>query len=624
MKHRQQKRKAHQPQADKTDNFQKISICIFLVVATLAVYWQIQNHGFLNYDDDDYITRNGYVQSGLTSESVFWAFTTSHAANWHPITWLSHMLDYQLYGPHPKGHHLTSLLLHIANTLLLFMVLMRMTGAFWQCGFVAALFALHPINVESIAWVAERKNVLSTFFWFLTMWAYLHYVEKPNIKKYGLVSLFLALGLMSKPMLVTLPFSLLLMDFWPLKRMRFEQENNHNESITRRSGVWQLVREKIPLFILVTAASTTTYFVQKTGGAMRSAELITLYNRIANALVSYMEYLGKMLWPRGLAFFYPHPGNLMPLWKVLISAVMLVGITLWVVKEIRRFPYLTIGWFWYLGTLVPVIGIVQVGGQAMANRYAYVPLIGIFIIVAWGLPDLLARWNHREKAPVLFTGLLIPLIVATWVQVSHWKDSITLYRHGISVTDNNFLAHNNLAKAHFNEGSLREAIKNYEMAVKLKPDFYEAYNNLGNALVDAQEYEKAIMNLETALKIKPRYAMAHSNLGVIFTHLREPEKAIGHFKEAIKINPELAVAHNNLANTLSELGQFEEAIAHYREAIKHKPSLASAHINLGNALLSLQKTEEAITQYRLAIKINPNLAMAHNNLKIALLQLETK
>ena len=413
------------------------------MVATFCIYSQVQDHEFINFDDNEYVTNNLKVQAGLTRESVSWAFTTSDHATWFPITWLSHMLDYQLYGLHPKGHHLTSLFLHIANALILFIVLSRMTGALWQSGFVAVIFALHPFNVESVAWVAQRTNVLSTFFWLLTMWAYIRYVEKPNIKRSGLMVLFFALGLMSKPMLVTLPFVLLLMDYWPLRRFKLGQEKGNGdipEKYTDKGpDILRLVREKIPLFLLATGAGIVTFIVQKSGGALQSMETISLSARLTNAMVSYLEYLEKTVWPKGFAVFYPHPGNALAAWKGILCGLALVGITAIVIKFIRKAPYLAVGWFWYLGTLVPVIGIVQVGLQAMADRYAYVSLIGIFIIVAWGLPELMAKWRHRDKVLTILAGVWIPILMTmTWAQIGHWKNSITIFEHAISVTDKNY------------------------------------------------------------------------------------------------------------------------------------------------------------------------------------------
>jgi len=408
------------------DTRTKIVICIFLMVATFCIYSQVQDHEFINLDDTLYVTENLNVQAGLTSENIKWAFTTFDSGNWSPVTWFSYMLDYQLYGSHAKGYLLTNLFFHIANSLLLFLVLFRMTGAIWQSAFVAAMFAFHPLNVESVAWVAERKNVLSTLFWLVTMWAYIHYAEKPTTKKYSLVFLFFTLGLMTKSMLVTLPFVLLLLDYWPLRRLKFGQERGSNENseknTAKRSETFRLVLEKIPLFLLTTGLSIMTFIAEKSFGAMNYAENLTFSTRLTNAMVSYLEYLGKMIWPEKLAMFYPHPGNALAVWQGILCGMALVGITIISIRLIRKAPYFAVGWFWYLGTLVPVIGIVQVGGQAMADRFTYIPLIGIFIIVAWGVPELISKWRHKEKVLSVSAGIIIPiLLITTWWQVSHWK-----------------------------------------------------------------------------------------------------------------------------------------------------------------------------------------------------------
>jgi tetratricopeptide (TPR) repeat protein len=552
----------------KANKTLKSFICIFLLVSTLAVYSQVQDHDFINYDDPDYVTENLNVKAGLTSESVYWAFTTFHFANWHPVTWLSHMLDYQLYGSNPKGHHLTNLLFHIASSLLLFIVLLRMTGAIWQSGFVAALFALHPFNVESVAWVAERKNVLSTFFWFLTMWAYVDYVEKPSIKRYGLVALFFALGLMSKPMLITLPFVLLMMDYWPLRRLEFDQEKINDENagryIDKRLNIWRLVREKIPLFLLAAGSSIATFLVQKGGGALQDMEVNLLSTRLTNAMVSYLEYLKKTVWPEALVVFYPHPGNTLAVWKGMLCGIILVGITTVFIKYIRRAPYLVFGWFWFLGTLVPVIQIVQTGYHGMADRYAYVPLIGIFIIVAWGLPELLAKYRYKERVLVLLTGIYIPiLMVLTWNQVSHWKNSISIFKHTISVTETE------------------------------QPYFAITHNNLGIALVAEGKTKEAISHYKKAIKLMPEHAQAHTNLGIPLYMEGEKEESIYYFRKAILLDPGFATAHNNLGYTLFLEQNTEEAISHYKKAIQLKPDFVAAHVNLKRALRRLEDEKKS-------------------------------
>jgi protein O-mannosyl-transferase len=628
----------------------RIATRLILIVLTLSVYWQVLDFGFLNFDDNRYVTQNTHVNKGLTLKGVIWAFTQPYVSNWHPVTWLSHMLDFNIYGSNPSGHHLTNLLFHIANTLLLFGVLLKMTGAIWRCGLVAVLFALHPLNVESVVWIAERKNVLSTFFGLLTIWAYIGYVENKSVRRYLLVALFLALSLMAKPMLVTLPFVLLLLDFWPLKRGC--EPVTHTGSILKTQTLAKLIVEKIPLFILVTLASITTYIVQKSGGAMRSAEFSSFYFRTANALISYLDYLGKMLWPQGLSVFYPHPGNDLSAWKVLLCAGVLAGITIGVVRGIHRASYLAVGWFWYLGTMVPVIGIVQVGEQAMADRYMYVPMIGIFIAMAWALPESMKN-GKLKLAPVL---AIIPiLIVLTWVQVSHWRNSITLFEHAISVTKTEapsfVIAYNNLghalagenryeeavtqfrraikinphySKAHNNLGhSLSElkrhdeAIEHYQQAINVEADYAEAFNNLANELAQKDKLEESIAYYKKAIHFKEDYAEAYFNLGIIFGRSGQPEEAMMQYREALKIKPDFLLAHNQLGSLLGQRGDFLSAIKHYRKAIALDPEFATAHNNLGSTLAQQGKFEEAIGHFEKALKIDPNYTDAKKNLKLA-------
>ncbi|MBT3921214.1 MAG: tetratricopeptide repeat protein [Nitrospina sp.] len=551
----------------------RIAVCLFLVAITFLSYWQVVDHGFLNFDDARYVTENTHITKGLTREGMIWAFTHSYASNWHPVTWLSHMFDFEFYGLEPSGHHLTNLLFHITNALLLFGILLKMTGAVWRSGLVAILFALHPLNIESVAWIAERKNVLSTFFWFLTLWAYFAFVEKKSIGKYLLVVFFLALGLMSKPMLVTLPFVLLLLDFWPLKR--WGDTAIHKETFAR------LILEKIPLFILVAMASVTTYMVQKGGGAVRSTEFSSLYFRIANALVSYLEYLEKLVWPQGLSIFYPHPGNALPFWKALVGLVVLVGVTIWAVRRIWQAPYLAVGWFWYLGTLVPVIGIVQVGEQAMADRYMYIPMVGIFIAIVWGLSESI-KINKYKLLPIL---VVIPLLTAlTWAQLSHWKSSASLFKHAISVTENK------------------------------SPSFVIAYNNFGHALASEHRYEEAVEQFQQAIKINPYYSKAHNNLGYSLSELKRFDEAMEHYQHAINIETNYAEAYNNLANTLGQTGKLKESVAYYNEAIRFKGDYAEAYFNLGVLLNRLGKTEEAIIKLEKALEIKPGFISAHNHI----------
>ena len=593
-------------------------ICILLLTGTFLIYWQGIHNEFINFDDNEYVTENRQLQSGLTLESISWAFTTSNFVNWHPITWMSHMLDFQLYGLNPAGHHFTSLLIHATNVLLLFIVLNRITRDPWKCAVVSALFAFHPLNVESVAWIAERKNVLSTLFWLLTIWAYVLFVEHRGLYRYLLMVLFFMLGLMSKPMLITLPFVLLLLDFWPLKHWNFDPQTGKN----KYEKLAALVFEKNPLFILTTIASFATYFIQRGDGAVKSLELFSLQARFNNAMVSYMEYLGKTLWPTKLSIYYPHPGNAIPLWQVAICTIILLAMTVFVVRIIRRAPYLFVGWFWYLGTLVPVIGIVQVGEQAMADRYAYIPLLGIFIIFAWGLPDLLSRWRHKEKALLGLGGIVLPaLMILTWVQVAHWKNSITILKHAIKVTDSKYpgfvMVHNNLGVALSNKGKDKEAISHFKQAIQLKPEFGEAYYSLGVSLSNLAWFEESIDYYRQAIRLKPNYADAHYNLGASLSELKIFDEAIPHFKKSIRLKPKMADAHYSLGLALSKQNKFKEAILHYQRVITLNPKHAKAHNSLGGTLGQIGKMNEAIFHFKMALKFQPDFAVAKNNLAMA-------
>jgi len=600
----------------------RIVISLFLVTLTFSAYWQVLDNGFVNFDDGRYVTENPQITKGITQETVIWAFTQSYASNWHPMTWLSHMLDFELYGLDPSGHHLTNLLFHIANGLLLFWVLQKMTGAIWRSAFVAVLFALHPLNVESVAWIAERKNVLSTFFWLLTMWAYVGYVEKKQ--PYLLVVLFLALGLMAKPMLVTLPFVLLLLDFWPLQRLRWEDTYAGNGTLKIETKTpAKLILEKVPLFILVVGASIVTYMVQKSEGAMRSTEFRSLTSSMANAVVSYVEYLEKMVWPQKLSVFYPHLGNELPVWKALVCGLVLVAITIAVLRGIRRAPYLGVGWFWYLGTLVPVIGIVQVGEQAMADRYMYVPLIGIFIAIAWGFPELMK--NGKQKLLPILAGVFIPtLIVLTWAQVGHWKNGITLFEHAISVneyqTPNFVFAYNNLGHALVSQKRFEEAVTQYQRAIKINPDYSKAYNNLGHVLNELKRYDEAIEQFQQAISIEAKYAEVYNNQGNALKRKGKLKESKAYFEEAVRFADDYAEAHFKLAATLALQGRSNEAIGQYQQVLQIKPDFIQAHINLANLLGQQGDLAGAISHYQQAITIDPGFAKSHNNLGSTLAQ----
>jgi len=593
-------------------------VYLLLIFATLVVFHRLPTHDFINLDDNLLVYENPHVLAGFTKEGVIWAFTEFHAEYWHPVTWLSHMLDCQLFGLRPGLHHLSSLLFHLANCVLLLLILRKMTGSLWRSAFVAALFAMHPLHVESVAWVAERKDVLSAFFWFLTIWAYARYAEQPGLKRYLLVLLFFGLGLMAKPMVVTLPFVLLLLDYWPLGRLQLHTVRTVSDFDIPTSSFFHLVREKIPLFVLTAVTIVATVVVQEKVGALKSLEAFPLTTRIANALVSYTGYIAKMIWPHNLAVYYPHPGTI-PGWQVAGSGLLLLCVSVMVIKAARNRPYLAVGWLWYLGTLVPVIGLVQVGSQAMADRYTYLSLVGLFIMIAWGVPSLLAGWHHKRNVLVISaTVLLLGCVVGTWGQVRHWKNSVTLFQHTLKGTTNNHFAHNNLGVALATRGRLAEAIYHYFQALRINPDTAEVHNNLGNALTAQGSVDRAMSHYYQALKIDSNNARTYNNLGNLLANQGKTEEAVNHYTEALRLEPSYAGAHYNLGNVLAEQGRTEEAINHFTEALRIMPYWAGVHNNLGVVLENRGRLEEAIDHYQEALRLNPDYAKARNNLERAL------
>jgi len=464
-------------------DFRKVFLVSLCIIVTITVsYLQVINFDFVGYDDELYITKNINVQKGLTCESAKWAFTTFHSANWHPLTWISHMLDYELYGLNPQGHHWTSVQFHIANSLLLFFILQYMTGALWRSAFVAALFALHPLHVESVAWVAERKDVLCTFFGMLTLLSYCRYAKQPSLAKYLLILLFFSMGLMAKPMLVTLPFLLLLLDFWPLGRLRLATAS-------------RLVMEKIPLFVPVVISSCLTFMAQQSSGAVKTLESFSLKVRIANAFVSYVNYVVKAIWPHNLTVFYPHPGNALSLWQVFGAILLVGGASFLAIRSLKNYPYIVVGLFWYLGLLVPVIGLVQVGPQAMADRYTYIPMTGLFIIISWGFSDLSTRWHYRKIVLALFAvTILSALTVFTFFQLGYWRNSVALFERAVSITENNGLAHNNLGAALLEKGKPDEAVLHIKKALIIEPGSRAALYNLGAALSAQGKFDEAVLH----------------------------------------------------------------------------------------------------------------------------------
>ncbi|MGO9587267.1 MAG: tetratricopeptide repeat protein [Limisphaerales bacterium] len=583
-------------------------ICLALALVTTALYWPMTHHNFVNFDDDDYITNNSHVQAGLTRAGVIWAFQTGAAANWHPLTWLSHMLDCQLYGLYPGGHHSTNLIFHVANTLLLFLWLRQLTGALWRSAFVAALFAWHPLHVESVAWAAERKDVLSAVFWMLTLMAYTRYVRESKVQSpkskvfYGLSLLAFACGLMSKPMVVTLPFVLLLLDFWPLNRFQ--------PGIPARSTIILIV-EKLPFFALTLAASVVTYFVQTSGRALWSPGERAFSSRVANALWAYERYVSKTFWPADLSIFYPYPNH----WPagVVISAAL--SLAMWSALSIwraRQNPYLLVGWFWFLGTLIPTIGLVQVGSQSMADRYTYIPSIGLFILVVWGVNDFL-NWRPHWRRITAFAGgvALAGCLVGTEIQLGYWENSIKLFRHAIEATTDNFVAYTCLGETLSDLGMKPEALMLCAEAVKIAPTSPVAQFNFGMALLRNNRLDEALAHLDAAARLAPHNSEIQYNLGLVLLLHNKPDEAASYFAAALVERPDFAEAHRRLAQALSQQNKSKEVISHYREALRLKPDFADALNELAWILATvpdagLRSGTEAVPLAKRACELAPN------------------
>jgi protein O-mannosyl-transferase len=587
-------------------------VCLVLALVTAALYWPMTHHPFVNFDDDDYVTNNPQVKAGLTWAGVNWAFRTGAAANWHPLTWLSHMLDCQLYGLNAGGHHATSLLFHIANTILLFLLLRQLTGALWRSAFVAAFFAWHPLHVESVAWAAERKDVLSAFFWLLTLMAYARYAQKRSRAEgrgssasiavsaldsrlstldYALALFFFACGLMSKPMVVTLPFVLLLLDWWPLNR--FEP------GIFVRSAV-RLTVEKLPFFALALAGCVVTYRVQTAGRALWSPGVLSFTDRLGNALWAYERYISKTFWPADLCIFYPHPYH----WPAALTVGAALLLALWsglVVWRARLNPYLPVGWFWFLGTLIPTIGLVQVGAQSMADRYTYIPGIGLFVLAIWSINDFLHRRPHWRWLVTGFGGAaLAGCLVVAGIQLSYWRNSIRLFRHAIEATTDNFVAYTCLGETLIDLGLKKEAMMFCAEAVRISPNSPVAQFNYGMALLQNGQPDEALAHLEAASRLAPSNSEVQFNVGLFLLLHNQPDAAADRFTAALADRPDFAEAHYRLAQALSRQHKSSEAIAHYRETLRFIPDHAATLNELAWILAtdpdsSLRSGAEAVT-----------------------------
>jgi Flp pilus assembly protein TadD len=589
-------------------------ICLLLLAATLAVYSQVRNYDFVNYDDPEYVVKNIHVQAGLTAGSLLWALTSFDAANWFPLTWVSHMADYQFFGMESGWHHLTNVWLHALNALLLFAVLKRMTGARWPSALVAFLFALHPLHVESVAWVAERKDVLSAFFWFLTLWFYARYVERPGAGRYLAVLLAFCLGLMAKPMIVTLPFVLLLLDVWPLRRA--PQPWRWNVPPGKA-----LLLEKLPLFALAAGVSVVTFLAQRHGGAVAPLAGTSLALRLENGLVAYLVYIRDMLWPTDLAVLYPLPQTL-PVFGVAAAALALAGISLVVTRQFRARPYLAVGWCWYLGTLLPVIGLVQVGSQSRADRYTYVPMIGLSIMLAWGAADLIA-WRPRARKAVVAAAIAAcsACLVVTWFQIQYWASTETLDLHAFQVTSGNFILHHNLADYYLQQNRNEDARLQETEALRISPNYLEARLDLALALSLLGRPADAESEYRRALELQPEgkeMVVAHSGLGAALAAQHRTTEALPELQLAVRLRPESAEGHYNLGTALAELGRTSEATSELTVAVRLQPDDAEAHHRLALALAVQGKQNEAANEFAAVAQLRPDDAVIQYNLAIAL------
>jgi protein O-mannosyl-transferase len=639
-------------------------VCLLLAAITVAVFWSAASHDFVNYDDPGYITANPHVQQGLNWAGLKWAFSSPVSSNWHPLTVLSHILACQVFGLNPWGHHLTNVLLHALNAMLVFALLQQMTGARWRSLFVAALFALHPLRVESVAWVAERKDVLSGFFGLLALIFYVRYAQQSKVQspksKVSYVSALVCFfcGLLSKPTLVTWPFVMLLLDYWPLGRsaecgMRSADAGPGN-TVQGRALPWMtLVREKVPLFALAAAASVVTLVVQTRTGSVLATQGLPLGARGGNALISYCRHLGNLFWPTNLAVFYPHPEH-WPLLKLVLAGGLILGISTVLFVQRRRAPFLLMGWLWFLGMLVPMIGLVQTGAQAMADRHTYLPSLGVLVLAVWGAHELAGRWHYGVMAlSVVGAAAIVLCAVLTRQQLGYWKDSETLFRHALGVTKDNWLAHNNLGGVLAGQGMVDQAISYFVEALRFKRDFAEAHNNLGLAFTAQNRLEEAQEHLTRALQIDPKWPGAYCNLGqlrlrqgnreaaiaayrqalALDAALPEPQNILGcllsaqgnlaeattHFQEAVRCRPDFTDALNNLGTLLTEQGRAAEALAPLTKAIQLKPDYADAHYNLANAYVALKRIREALVECQTVLRLEPRHALAHYKLANLLL-----
>jgi tetratricopeptide (TPR) repeat protein len=610
-------------------------ILVGLTIVTFGIYAQVIGHRFITFDDPTYIHDNPMVNRGVTLAGLAWAFTTFYAGNWHPLTWIAHMIDSQLFGMIAGGHLLVNALIHVANTLLVFWFLLRTTHARWSSALVAALFALHPLHVESVAWAAERKDTLSTFFGLLSLIAYVRYAEAPSIRRYAWVAIMLALGLLAKPMLVTWPFVMLLLDYWPLRRFQQSEVKGQPARLPAREdfrsslggGGWSVVRslvvEKIPLFALVAAAAVITFLAQSHLGGVRTFTEAPVALRLSNALVSYAKYLLLAFWPNDLAVYYPYTGTDIPAWQIIDAALLLIGVTAFCLSQRKIRPYLIVGWLWFLGTLVPVIGLVQVGGQTMADRYFYIPSIGLFIALVFGLADIAER---RRVAPWLSAAIanvvLLVLAALTNAQIHRWNDSFTLFKHALTVAPPSVVAEDCLGLAMHKNGQLDEAVAHFEKALQIKPDDYTALLTIGVTRFYQGRVPEAMEYAQAAIRSEADGSKAHNLLGMALAKQNRNEAALDEVRRASALAPKDAEIRNNLGLALARLGRIPEAIDEFHEAVRLDPNnAATAHANLGWALFESGKPRESIPEFEAALQLNPEFKAAADGLRQAQAQL---
>jgi len=602
-------------------------LLILLALGAIAfgIYAQVIGHQFITLDDPTYIQENPLVNHGITRAALAWAFTTFHATNWHPLTWISHMIDCQLFGTNAGLHLLINALIHVANTLLVFRLLLRTTHARWPSALVAALFALHPLHVESVAWASERKDTLSAFFGLLSLIAYTRYAEAPSITRYASVAITLALGLLAKPMLVTWPFVMLLLDYWPLARFPGQGRDqrlrgaSHSEAATAASRpVW----EKLPLFALAAASAVITFVAQSSGGAVRTFADAPVALRLSNALVSYAKYLLLTFWPKDLAVYYPFPPAGIPNWQIIGAAFLLIGTTALCLFQRRTRPYLIVGWLWFLGTLVPVIGFVQVGGQTMADRYFYIPSIGLFIALVFGLADIAKTRRVASALSAATAGVvLLVLAVLTNAQIQRWKDSFTLFEHALAVTPPNLRIENSLGLAMGASGRYDEAAAHFEKTLQIDPNFYDGLVGMGVTRALQGQLPEATQYFQAAIRSQPDAPKAHVQLALALWKQNRDQAAFEEMRRASELAPKDPDVRADFGLALALVGKIPEAIEQLHEALRLNPNSAEAHSNLGLALLASGKARESIPEFEMALRLKPELKGAADNLRRAQLQL---